>query len=299
VLVLAVAVAVSSCGSGTTGATNDSAIETTTLSTTTTEPPVVGALTGPGVGRVPTPQDPLRVTLVGDSTMWDASPGITAGLESTGVVKVQDRSIIGLNLTHGMRNVFGGDIDWRHEFVRIVDETNPDVVITGFGLIDSWAVDLGGQTPAELESSMREAIALLGSRGARIVELGVLASVDGAEKPNPKPFGRYANPVLRSIAAFSGGSVMFVDSDPLIAPEHRAVYELPGLIGPERVRKTDLTHICPAGAARLAMGLRNAIATAWPLPPPAPDWNTGPWTLDDRYSLPPTACTATLPGQGL
>ena len=48
----------------------------------------------------PSPADPLRVMILGDSVMHDASFGITAALEATGEATVATRTIDGFGLTN-------------------------------------------------------------------------------------------------------------------------------------------------------------------------------------------------------
>jgi hypothetical protein len=54
-----------------------------------------------------------------------------------------------------------------------------------------------------------------------------------------------------------------------------------------RARKTDNTHLCPAGAAVLGAAVTQELHALFRLPAPAPGWIDGPWTADAaRYGKP-------------
>jgi len=273
------------CGGGTTSELS---------TTTTTLPSLVGSFAGPGVGRPLSTADPLRVTLIGDSVMWDSAAAITSILESTGVVQVQDRSVLGFNFSHGLRDVHGDDIPWRTEIPRYLAETRPDVIVTGFGLVDELGIMRGNQTIEDFREHVTEAMGLLTASGAKALVLGVMPSVDGIEKRDPKPFARDVNEIFRALPLLFPGIVQYLDPDHLIAPDGLPVYVVEG----QRVRKKDLTHICPSGAARLTAGIYETLTVSWPVPPPAAGWESGSWTTDPRYDLPPGACIEMWPGQG-
>lgn len=59
-------------------------------------------------------------------------------------------------------------------------------------------------------------------------------------------------------------------------------------------RKPDGVHVCPQGAARLAMWLLDDLAARVDgiSVPPADRWVTGPWTSSERYDTPAGACVA-------
>jgi hypothetical protein len=70
----------------------------------------------------------------------------------------------------------------------------------------------------------------------------------------------------------------------------RFTFRLDGPRGPERVRKEDSMHLCPAGAARIARAVLDVATPAWMLPAPAASWRAGDWALDRRFSDQPGAC---------
>ena len=68
----------------------------------------------------------------------------------------------------------------------------------------------------------------------------------------------------------------------------RLTIPVPG--GELRVRKIDLGHYCPDGAARFGQAMVEILGVAARVPPPTAPWYAGPWRQDDRYDDPPGAC---------
>ena len=56
--------------------------------------------------RVPTRENPLRVTTIGDSVAYDADPGIKALIEATAMAEVENRSFGGVGLTQNGFEVY-------------------------------------------------------------------------------------------------------------------------------------------------------------------------------------------------
>ena len=56
--------------------------------------------------RVPTRENPLRVTTIGDSVAYDADPGIKALIEATEMAEVENRSFGGVGLTQNGFEVY-------------------------------------------------------------------------------------------------------------------------------------------------------------------------------------------------
>ena len=65
-----------------------------------------------------------------------------------------------------------------------------------------------------------------------------------------------------------------------------------------RARKTDNTHLCPAGAAVLGAAVTQELAPMFHLPPPAPGWITGAWTQDQARFGPAVDCPNDQPPSG-
>ncbi len=85
----------------------------------------------------PTPSHPLRVMILGDSVMHDASYGITAALQATGDAVVSTRTIDGFGLLNAS--------DWRTSIPNIIAQSRAQLVVA------SWSWDeYGPETPNAL-----------------------------------------------------------------------------------------------------------------------------------------------------
>ena len=284
---VASALLLSGCSSS---STSQDVVETTT----TTRQILFGDLVGPTTGRTLTAADPLRVTLFGDSVLYDSEPAVSANLTSTGVVRPANRTTPGFNFGHGL-SVIAVDLDWRSILRDMMKETDPEVVVTWFGIIDSFGIAHGNQTPEGFAAALREALTIMTAASTKVIMFGVLPSVDDAGKPTVGPMNRDANPIMQQVAAEFAGKVEYYDTELLLSPEGRAVYSVDGL----RVRKLDLIHICPDGAVRIADAIHDTLARSWPVPAAAPGWTAGPWRTAARYDDPPGACIRTHPGLGV
>lgn len=288
---LTAAMVLSLVGCSTSSSGSDAA--TTADSTTTTRQVVHGSLVGPTTGRTLTPADPLRVTLFGDSVLYDAEPAVTANLTSTGVVRPANRTTPGFNFGHGL-SLIAADLDWRSLVGDMMAETKPEVVVTWFGIIDSFGISRSNQTPEGFTAALREALSMMTSGSTKVIMFGVPPSMDKSGTSAAAPMNRDANPIMERLSAEFAGKVEYFDTDRLLSPSDSAVYTLDGV----RVRKLDLIHICPDGAALIAEAIHATLARSWPVPPATVEWRTGPWRSVARYDDPPGACVDTYPGLG-
>jgi peptidoglycan/LPS O-acetylase OafA/YrhL len=259
---------------------------TTPPTTAATSPPTTAGPTlsdlvrivpsAPAPLRQPTPDNPLRVALFGDSYMYDAAPGIEAALEATGLVQVEDRSVLGFGLAKD---------DWAEHVNDAIDDA-PELVVTMWARFDVGLVEERGAP--EFAARLQEAASMLLSRGAQLVVVGLAPSELG--------FGRHdlvsrgINDVFAGLPSVFPGRVTYLDPDPLVAPDGvpRLTIPVPG--GELRVRKIDLGHYCPDGAARFGQALVEIVGVAARVPPPTAPWYAGPWRQDGRYDDPPGAC---------
>jgi peptidoglycan/LPS O-acetylase OafA/YrhL len=226
--------------------------------------------------RDATPDDPLRVLLVGDSLAFDAEPGIRAALEATGEVVTRGANVAGFGLLQ--------PYDWRREWPVLLAEVEPELVIAMWGGWDEPYLEEEGL--AAYENLLDEAIDVLTSTGARVLFVGIPEGVDR----EGTSFPRETLTAHRDLPSRHPGVVQFLDSDPVISPEGEFTSHLEGPTGPERVRKRDGVHICPAGSARFGRAIVDAVTPAWRLAPPDPAWRAGDWALDPRFDDPPGTC---------
>jgi hypothetical protein len=259
---------------------------------------VVAAACAPSAGaeppaprwrRVPSPADPLRVLVVGDSITWDASAGIKAALEATGAARVREAAVLGFGITRGW-------YPWRAEWRRLLREERAELVVASFGVWDIDGVLADG--PSRFSREVAGAQRLFLAAGADVVWMGSPRTAPGWHvwPPDPRPDwerGRQAvNGVFRAAARAAPHRVAYLDPDPVLdRPPGRYAAFLPDLAGHlKRARKLDGAHICPTGAELLGDAVVRLVRSRIPLPPPAPGWPRGPWRSEGRYEDPPGGC---------
>jgi peptidoglycan/LPS O-acetylase OafA/YrhL len=258
---------------------------TITASPTTAPPPL--ALTP---NRVPTPHAPLRVLLVGDSVMVDATPGIEAALEATGVARVEPGAFAGFGLTYTR--------SWRKDWTDMVARVQPDVVVA---LLGAWDADNAlAHPPGWYAGVVDDATAVLAVRGARVVWLGWPPTRPPAVAGRPEPDNAHidlqrvtVDAAFRTVADRHPGDVAYVDTgSTLTLPDgsFSAFLPDPTTGAMVRARKHDNTHFCPSGAERMGRLVLGALTPVFALPAPSPAWAAGAWRADARYDDPPGAC---------
>ena len=250
------------------------------------------------VGRVPSPSDPLRVWIMGDSVMFDSSAGLTAALESTGRATVTANSSFG---GWGLST----DHVWPSDAQRIIAQYRPEVVIGTW----SWDDGLAAANPAAYRARLEQAVRTILTPGDG-VDLVVLLEYPPT---GPSPFvvdpalraikwkqqfqvQTAWNDVARSVTEAFPGRAAYLRTAPVFAPGGRVMTWM-RLTGGNwiRARKLDDTHMCPYGAALFGHALVSALERPLLLGTMSPDWETGAWTRDGRYNDPPGACPADQP----
>jgi peptidoglycan/LPS O-acetylase OafA/YrhL len=250
---------------------------------------------------VASPAQPLRVWILGDSVMYDASLGIGAALAATGEASVVANSSFG---GWGLST----DHVWPSDEEMIVGHYQPDVVIGTW----SWDDPLAAADPVAYAARLHQALAdiLTPGNGVKLVVL--------LQFPQTGPAMRVMDPAKRAAAyatqtaqqdlwdsiaksavtAFPGHA-MYLTTDQLFAPGGRFMVWLKTLDGTWiRARKIDDTHLCPFGAASLGALVVGDLTPALALGPLAPGWQAGPWIKDPRYNDPPGACPNDQPPPG-
>jgi peptidoglycan/LPS O-acetylase OafA/YrhL len=259
----------------------------------------------------PTPADPLRVMILGDSVMHDASYGITAALRATGEVTVATRTIDGFGLTTATV--------WPTSIPNLIRQTGAQLIVA------SWSWDQYGPTtpnalhqPARYTRLLRRAVATMLSPGngvegvifTQFPESGVLAA------PNPADQAAYNkerwdgviawNDIAEKMTSYFPGRVMYF---PLASSIMLDGTKYSAWLPPEgdprapsgqwtRVRKLDNVHLCPEGSARYADALLTDMTSVFTLSPAAVDWSQGSWTSDPDFNDPPGACPDDHPPGG-
>ncbi|HSZ35489.1 MAG TPA: acyltransferase family protein, partial [Acidimicrobiales bacterium] len=258
----------------------------------------------------PSPSDPLRVTVIGDSVMHDASIGITAALGATGEVAVTASTIDGFGLVNAG--------NWRSSFPSIIEAEKPELIVA------SWSWDQSGPTtpnalhqPAAYRRLLKSAVATMLAPGNGVA--GVIftqfpqSGPQIASNGNPqiaynkeRKAGVIAwNNIAKSMTtAFRGRVMYFPLADSVLLHGKYSIW-LPPEGAPNapksewlRVRKLDKVHLCPEGSARYGAALLADMTQVFKLAPANANWSVGSWTSDPDFNDPPGACPDDHPPGG-
>ncbi len=254
------------------------------------------------LAAAPTAADPLRVMLIGDSVMHDASFAITAALGATGQATVLTNTIDGFGLMKSS--------NWPVSFPTLVRERQPQLIVA------SWSWDDYGPTtpnalhqPARYTRLLRRAVATLltpgnGVEGVIFTQFpkpGVIPaadSIDGASSQERWAGVAAWNAIAEKMTTYFPGRVMYFPvGSSLLLDGTRYSSWLPPERDPGapkdqwiRVRKLDHVHLCPEGSARYADAILADMTAVFKLAPAQGDWPQGSWAQDPDYNDPPGAC---------
>jgi peptidoglycan/LPS O-acetylase OafA/YrhL len=275
--------------------------------------PGAGGLAGQApihLAAAPSASAPLRVMLLGDSVMHDASYGITAALGATGEATVATKTIDGFGLTTAT--------NWPTSIPSLIRQTRAQIVVA------SWSWDQYGPTtpnalhqPAAYARLLRRAVATMltpgnGVEGVIFTQFPQSGAIPAA---NPADQGVYNKARTAGVAAWNTiaegmtkdfpGRVMYFPLADSVLLDGRYSAWLPPEGDPHapsaqwiRVRKLDKVHLCPEGSARYANALLADMTQVFALTPAAADWSQGSWTSDPDFNDPPGACPDDHPPGG-
>jgi peptidoglycan/LPS O-acetylase OafA/YrhL len=250
---------------------------------------------------VPSPADPLRVMLLGDSVLHDASFGITAALQATGAATVDTHTVLGFGLTTSL--------NWPTVIPNLVSQTRAQLIV------GSWSWDQFGPTtpnalhqPVQYTKLLRRAVSTMltpgnGVEGVILTEFpqpGEVAPTSQAKAISEKE--RQAgvtawNAIAAKMPSYFPGQVMYFPLGSSLLVDGKYSAWLPPEGDPHapssewlRARKLDNVHLCPEGAARYANALLADMTALFLLPPAEGNWVQGAWTTDPDYNDPPGTC---------
>ena len=250
----------------------------------------------------PSPANPLRVMVLGDSVMHDASFGITAALAATGEANVATRTIDGFGLTTAA--------NWRTSVPNLIAQTHAQLIVA------SWSWDQYGPTtpnalhdPVAYTALLRSAVTTMlapgnGVEGVIFVQFpqsGVLMASNGdpqAAYNAERRAGVVAwNNIAQSMTGEFPGQVMYFPlADSLLLHGQYSAWLPPEgdprvpLVGWIRVRRLDKVHLCPEGSARYGAAFLTDMTQVFGLAPATGNWSQGAWTSDPNFNDPPGAC---------
>lgn len=244
-------------------------------------------------GQRISPATPLRVITIGDSVMVDAELGIAAALQATGEVTVSTHSFPGWGLTT--------DPTSAKDIGTIIQQTHPQVILAMW----SWDNHFAKDHPKRYGAMINEFVKALLAPGDGVDGIAFL------QFPKVGPLNAIVDPTVRSgvtqlQARYAHAWASIVEKLPKKYPG-RVTYlpvasslEVHGQFsawlptvsgGWIRARKTDNTHLCPAGAAVLGAAVTQQLRPMFGLAPPVPGWINASWTSDHyRYDVPAGEC---------
>lgn len=240
----------------------------------------------------PTHSDPLQVMLIGDSVMNVQSPALEAALDATGVVQVTNRSFPGWGLST--------DTTWRTDVPRTISELRPgpQIVIAMWSWDSQWVLS----DPTGYRKALEAFVRVVLSPGDGVegilfeqypvvgpnmgdVNPGAARSQEKSRNAGLEAWSRMVSGLPRLFP----GRVMYFPVGSAVTLEGQYTSWLPPPSSPKapkskwvRVRMTDNTHFCPAGAARYSDAVLEDMTTLFDLPAAA-GWSTGPWADDPLY----------------
>jgi peptidoglycan/LPS O-acetylase OafA/YrhL len=282
-------------------------VGTTHLASTGSARAVPGAGGYAGQQRIrltatPSAADPLRVMILGDSVMHDASYGIAASLQATGEATVATRTIDGFGLTTAT--------NWPTSIPNLIRQTGAQLIVA------SWSWDQYGPTtpnalhqPVQYTSLLSRAVSTMLTPGngvegvifTQFPQSGDLAAAnpsDTASYNEERHAGVIAwNTIAEKMTSEFPGRVMYFPLADSILLHGKYSAWLPPEGDPRapsdqwiRVRKLDNVHLCPEGSARYADALLADMTTVFGLAPATGNWSQGSWTTNPDFNDPPGAC---------
>jgi peptidoglycan/LPS O-acetylase OafA/YrhL len=250
----------------------------------------------------PSPAHPLRVLVLGDSVMHDASFGISAALQATGEAIVAPRTIDGFGLVNAT--------NWPTAIPDLIRQTGAQLIVA------SWSWDQDGPTtpnalhqPARYTTLLRRAVATMLAPGNGVDGVIFTESPQSGflEGPDPGAAVAYNEMRRQGVVAWNAiaaamtasfprrvmyfpvaGSLVFDGKYSAWLPPEGNRHAPPGEW--TRVRKLDNVHLCPEGSARYADALLSDMIAVFDLTPPAGNWSQGSWTRAPAFNDPPGAC---------
>jgi hypothetical protein len=250
----------------------------------------------------PSATAPLRVMILGDSVMHDASYGITAALQSTGEATVATRTIDGFGLTTAP--------SWPTSIPSLIHQTGAQLIVA------SWSWDQFGPTtpnalhqPAQYTNLLRRAVSTMltpgnGVEGVIFTEFPQSGNIPAANPANQAAYNRERragvtawNDIAKKMTTYFPGRVMYFPVADSVLLNGKVSAWLPPEDHPHapnslwlRVRKLDNVHLCPEGSARYADAVLADATSVFHLSPASADWSQGTWTTDPNFNDPPGAC---------
>jgi hypothetical protein len=253
-------------------------------------------------GTVISSAHPLRIMLIGDSVMHDASYGITAAFSATAEATVSTKAIDGFGLTTATI--------WPRSFPALIGQVHPQIIIA------TWSWDEYGPTtpnalhePTAYTALLRRAVTTLlapgnGVDGVIFTQFPLSGNVSAASAAGQASYNKERveglkawNDIAAKMTSYFPGRVMYLPLASSLLNNGRFSPWLPPIGDPHapkdqwiRARKLDNVHLCPEGSALYARAILSDVTAIFGLKPADPSWTDGAWTSDPDFNNPPGAC---------
>lgn len=250
------------------GSTGTGTTKVTTTAVTTPPRPMPTA---------PTPAAPMRLLLLGDGLMWDASPAMQAAASAIGPSIVEGDAYWAFALSRPEWR------DWRALWPTYVATFQPTVVAVSFGIHDTEPQVADGvpidpadpSWPDWYASQVHKAMGELTAGGAFVYWLALPPVGDAATNVRIDRLNQITRHVveLEPRGRFVETPAALVGPDGLAAPTDAAGLPL---------RKYDMLHLCAQGAGVVANAFTTAVSADMGITVD-PAYLTGSWRAEDRY----------------
>jgi len=249
------------------------------------------------------PTDRLRVMTIGDSVMESAQFGIAAALDSTHVVKVEERARSGWGLTSPDALAF------LRQLVRV---NRPQIIVGTW----SWDSAAAKADPAMYQQTLDTALRTLlapgdGVAGVILLQMPalgplpyiVLTSASQTKSWTARAAGLASwNDAVESAPLSFPGKVMYLPVGASLEIDGQYTNWLPSGNDPSappgrwvRVRTMDGVHLCPPGVTRYAAPILEDMTQLFHLPPPTPTWWETPRITVSAYGFQDVSLAMTCP----
>jgi peptidoglycan/LPS O-acetylase OafA/YrhL len=239
-------------------------------------------------GQQISPASPLRVITIGDSVMVGAELGIAASLKATGEATVSTHSFPGWGLTT--------DTMFVKDLTAIVQQTHPQLIIAMWSWDNAYAANHPNRYRALLNEFVKAMLAPPNNvDGIAFVQFPKVGDLDAIIDPVVRNdvavlqarYTRAWTSMVKTLPQQYPGRVTYLPVASSLDVNGQFSAWLPTVTGGWiRARKTDNTHLCPAGAAALGAAITQQLTPMFGLAPPAPGWINQSWTSDAyRYKI--------------
>lgn len=211
--------------------------------------------------RVPTPADPMRIWLAGDSLMGMLSDAFVNDVAGNPAISASVDVQVGTGLARP--DVY----DWPDEVAEVLQQQQPNVVVLTFGANDDQAMAYGNgyvePGTQAWDNVYTQRVAGIMNEVSATGALLIWVQVPPVDRPPLQANDQVINAIVGQQAAKHSG-VVVLNPTSVVAPGGKFSEFLPGPGGaPIQIRDTDGVHLTFAGAELVLPLLLHAMASRW------------------------------------